>query len=64
MDKLNTDGIIQSYFNKKNIIVDHQINSYNFYIDSIIPKIISQYFPVKATFNDPKCVIKASATYS
>ena len=58
MDKINTDCIIQSYFNRKNIIVDHQINSYNYYVDEIIPQILYQNFPIVARFNDTECVIK------
>ena len=49
---LNTDGLIQEYFNQKNILISHQINSYNYYVDEIIPKIIRQYFPVYINFSD------------
>ena len=49
---MTTDDIIKTYFNKKNAIVDHQIKSYNFYVDTIFPQIISQFFPVVITFND------------
>ena len=59
MENLDTDGIIQSYFNKKNIIVDHQISSYNYFIESILPQIISHYFPVIVKFNDENCAIKS-----
>ena len=58
INKLDTDDIIQSYFNESNINVDHQISSYNYYIDTIIPQIISQYFPIRISFNDSKCMIK------
>ena len=47
INKLDTDDIIQSYFNESNINVDHQISSYNYYIDTIIPQIISQYFQIR-----------------
>ena len=53
-----TDDIIKTYFNKKNVIVNHQINSYNYYVDTIIPQIISQFFPVVIPFNDDECVVK------
>ena len=33
---LNTDGLIQEYFNQKNILISHQINSYNYYVDEIV----------------------------
>ena len=55
---MTTDDIIKTYFNKKNAIVDHQIKSYNFYVDTIFPQIISQFFPVVIPFNDDSCVIK------
>ena len=55
---MNTDGIIQSYFNRKNIIVDHQIKSYNYYVDTIIPQIIYQNFPLIIKFNDIECIIR------
>ena len=42
----NTDRLIESYFRQKNILINHQIQSYNFYIDEIIPQIIKQYFPI------------------
>ena len=52
------DEIIKTYFNRKNVIVDHQINSYNYYVDTLIPQIISQFFPVIIPFKDDNCVIK------
>lgn len=55
---MTTDDIIKTYFSKKNVIVDHQIRSYNYYVDTIIPQIISQFFPVVIPFNDDSCVIK------
>ena len=54
---LSTEGIIDAYFNEDNKLVEHQINSYNYYVDEIIPQILSQYFPVIMTFNDDSCVI-------
>ena len=53
-----TDDIIKTYFNQKNVIVDHQIKSYNYFVDTLIPQIISQFFPVIISFNDDTCVIK------
>ena len=53
----NTDKIIQKYFEQKNILVNHQIDSYNYFVDVIIPKIINQYFPVVINFNDSECKI-------
>ena len=37
--------IIRKYFEQKNILTKHQIESYDEYIDSIFPQIISQFFP-------------------
>ena len=54
---LNTDVLIQKYFDQKNVLINHQIESYDFYIDEIIPQIIKQYFPVSIPFNDPECEI-------
>ena len=58
MSKLNTDDIIQSYFKQENIIIDHQVSSYNYFVDEIIPQILSQYFPVKIAFDDNNCSIR------
>ncbi len=54
---LNTDALIDTYFNQRNILINHQIQSYNFYIDEIIPQIMKQYFPVTILFNEPSCDI-------
>ena len=53
----DTDEIINTYFRGRDIIVRHQISSYNYYVDSILPQIISQYFPVAINFNDENCII-------
>ena len=55
---IKTDDIIQKYFEQKNILVNHQIESYNYYVDEIIPKIINQYFPVLINFNDSSYTIQ------
>ena len=55
---MSTDDIIKNYFQQKNVIVDHQIQSYNYYVDTILPQIISQFFPVVIPFYDDNCVIK------
>tara|TARA_B100000214_G_scaffold346634_1_gene297385 strand:+ start:5599 stop:9045 length:3447 start_codon:yes stop_codon:yes gene_type:complete len=52
MSQLNTDVLIQRYFDQKNILINHQITSYNYYVDEIIPKIINQYFPIIINFSD------------
>ena len=47
---LNIDEIIKCYFKQKNILVSHQLKSYNEYIDKILPNIISNYFPINMNF--------------
>ena len=42
--------IIGKYFNKKHVLTDHQISSYNHLIDEILPNILNQIFPI--TVND------------
>ena len=53
----NTDEIINTYFKERDIIVRHQISSYDYYVDSILPQIITQYFPVVINFNDDNCIV-------
>ena len=56
---LKTDDIIDTYFKGNNKLVEHQIEFYNYFVDDILPQIISQYFPVSVPFNDDSnCVIK------
>ena len=57
MNEINIDDIIKSYFDRDNVLIAHQINSYNYYMDTIIPSIISQYFPIEINFNDPQLAI-------
>ena len=38
--------IIDKYFKQNNILVNHQIQSYDDYIENILPSIISQFFPL------------------
>ena len=52
MSRLNTDVLIQKYFDQKNILINHQITSYNYYVDEIIPKIVNQYFPISINFSE------------
>ena len=47
-------NVVSSYFKQENIIVQHQVSSYNNYIDKTLPKIISQFFPMKIKFDDKK----------
>ena len=48
---LNIDEIIKCYFNQKNILVNHQLKSYDEFIDKILPNIISNYFPINMNFD-------------
>ena len=49
---LNFDEIIRSYFEQNDILVQHQINSYNEYVNNILPNIISNYFPININFDE------------
>ena len=46
IDDNEIQNIIKAYFKQKDILVNHQIDSYNDLIDNIFPKILSQYFPL------------------
>ena len=48
------DEIIKTYFNKDNILTDHQISSYNDLIENILPNIINQLFPLTVNINNDK----------
>tara|TARA_Y100001958_G_C21244817_1_gene574156 strand:- start:1690 stop:5142 length:3453 start_codon:yes stop_codon:yes gene_type:complete len=52
MSSISTDEIINTYFQQNNILVNHQTDSYNDFIDNIIPKIINQSFPINVEFNN------------
>ena len=45
------ENIIEKYF-KDNILTSHQIESYDYFIDNILPMLIKQYFPLEFDFND------------
>ena len=32
MSSLNTDVLIQRYFDQKNILINHQLDTYNYYV--------------------------------
>ena len=48
----NIIGIVKKYFQKNNVLTDHQISSYNDLIDNILPNIISQFFPITVEQTD------------
>ena len=51
---LNIDEIIKCYFKQKNILVNHQLNSYDEFIEKILPNIIYNYFPIEMNFESDK----------
>jgi len=53
MEKSSPDvwQVVNSFFKRDNILVNHQISSYNDFINSILPNIISQYFPLVVKIN-------------
>ena len=46
MSELSTEPIVQTYFDQKNILAKHQIESFDDYIDNIIPNILEQHTPI------------------
>ena len=64
MSGLSTDKIIREYFKQKDILVKHQIESYNDYIDNIIPNILYQFFPISIDINNENiCIHKIELLY-
>ena len=59
LDDKCVEQLIHKYFKRNNILVNHQIESYNDYIDNILPNILSQYFPLIINFNDKVSTIKS-----
>jgi DNA-directed RNA polymerase II subunit RPB2 len=51
------DELITSFFNQKKILVRHQIESYDDYIENIIPNIFSQFFPLTIESKDDNSII-------
>ena len=52
IDEKCIDTLLTKYFERENILVNHQIESYNDFIDNILPTIISQSFPLIINFKD------------
>lgn len=48
------ENIICKYFDQENILVNHHIESYNDLIDNILPKILSQCFPLSVNLTNDK----------
>ena len=51
--------VISAYFKKENVLVDHQIDSYDDFIDNTLPVILSQSFPIKLNFNSDESPVKS-----
>ena len=58
MSELSTEPIIQSYFKQDNILSKHQIESYDDFIDNIIPNILNQFSPIEVNLNENSLKIK------
>ena len=46
-----SDEIIREYFKQNDILVKHQLESYDDFIENIIPNILSQFFPISVDIN-------------
>ena len=46
MSELSTEPIIQAYFDQENILAKHQLESFDDYIENILPNILEQYSPI------------------
>ena len=44
--------VIKSYFKQKNNLIKHQIESYNYFIHELIPKVVKQYNPITMRFRN------------
>jgi len=54
INKEHIEHIIHKYFTRENILVKHQIESYNDLIDNTLPHIISNIFPIKISVKNSK----------
>ena len=54
IDESHIEDIIGQYFKQKDILVNHHIESYNDLIDNILPKILSQSFPLTINLTNDK----------
>jgi len=54
VDNQYVELIIDKYFKQENIFTNHQIDSYNDLIDTILPKILSQSFPISIDLKNSK----------
>jgi len=49
ISKEHVDHIIHEYFTRTNVLINHQIQSYDDLIDNVLPKIISNIFPISVS---------------
>ena len=54
IDDSQIEDIIGHYFKQQDILVNHHTESYNDLIDNILPKILSQSFPLSVNLNNDK----------
>ena len=47
--KRDTWTVIKKYLDS-NILIDHQLSSFNYFIKNIIPKVVKQYNPIPLSF--------------
>ncbi len=52
MENKNTWKVIKEYFKETEILIHHQLNSYNYFIKDLIPIATKQYNPIKLNYND------------
>ena len=52
ISKEHVDHIVHQYFTQENILLKHQIESYDDLIDNILPRIISNVFPIKVNIQN------------
>ena len=53
------DKIFNTYFSQKNIFIKHQLESFNYYIENIIPSILSNVFPLIINFEEEENKLKS-----
>jgi DNA-directed RNA polymerase II subunit RPB2 len=52
MSELSTEPIIQAYFDQENILAKHQLESFDDYIENILPNILKQYSPINVELDN------------
>ena len=52
--KQDTWTVIKQYFKETNILLNHQLSSFNYFINTLIPQISKQYNPIQLNYNCPE----------